>query len=156
MSIFKSRLLFFIWPVQSNNCSIFDPQRLKFLTRLPGAQPEILQDKGDFVELGHFDKPFVKNTRKKNPQGKLLELFLLDTFKATFWVKHLTQGWKQLKSFFKIRALFSIFKKGLRRPLPPPLVRACLRLGFSHLNENRFRHNFKDYKNCLCSCSLEI
>ena len=31
-----------------------------------------------------------------------------------------------------------------------------LRLGFSHLNEQRFRHNFQDCMNPLCSCSLEI
>ena len=31
-----------------------------------------------------------------------------------------------------------------------------LRLGFSHLNEQRFRHNFQDCMNSLCSCSLEI
>ena len=31
-----------------------------------------------------------------------------------------------------------------------------LRLGFSHLNEHRFQHNFQDCMNPLCSCSLEI
>ena len=31
-----------------------------------------------------------------------------------------------------------------------------LRLGFSHLNEHRFRHNLQDCMNPLCSCSLEI
>ena len=31
-----------------------------------------------------------------------------------------------------------------------------LRLGFSHLNEHRFRHNFQDCINTLCSCSFEI
>ena len=31
-----------------------------------------------------------------------------------------------------------------------------LRLGLSHLNEHRFRHNFKDGINPLCSCSLEV
>ena len=34
-----------------------------------GAQQEISQCRGDFVELGHFDKHFVKNTRKKRPFG---------------------------------------------------------------------------------------
>ena len=36
------------------------------------------------MELGRFDKDFVKNTRKKVPQGKILELFLIDTLKTTF------------------------------------------------------------------------
>ena len=31
-----------------------------------------------------------------------------------------------------------------------------LRLGFSHLNEHKFRHNFQDSLNPLCLCSLEI
>ena len=31
-----------------------------------------------------------------------------------------------------------------------------LRLGFSHLNEHKLRHNFQDCLNPLCSCSLEI
>ena len=30
-----------------------------------------------------------------------------------------------------------------------------LRLGFSHLNENRFQHNFQECLNALCICSLE-
>ena len=30
-----------------------------------------------------------------------------------------------------------------------------LRLGFSHLSEHKFRHNFADSLNLLCSCSLE-
>ena len=42
------------------------------------AQIEIFQSRGDFVELGDFNKLFVKNTRKKGPTGKILELFLLD------------------------------------------------------------------------------
>ena len=32
----------------------------------------------------------------------------------------------------------------------------CLRLGLSHLNEHKFRYNFQDCLNPLCSCSLEI
>ena len=64
ISIFKSELLSFIRPVQNNIFNIFDPQRLKMLTRL------------------------------------------------------------------------------------------CL--GFSHLNEHRFRHNFQECMSPVCSCSLEI
>ena len=49
-----------------------------------GAQPKIFQGRERFMELGHFDKKFVKNARKKGPIGKGLEFFLLDTLKATF------------------------------------------------------------------------
>ena len=49
-----------------------------------GAQPEIFQGRGGFVKLGHFDKHVIKKLRKKAPQGKDLEFFLLDTLKTTF------------------------------------------------------------------------
>ena len=31
----------------------------------------------------------------------------------------------------------------------------CLRLDFSHLNEHKFRHNFDDIINPMCSCGKE-
>ena len=37
---------------------------------IAGAQPDIFQGRGGFAELGHFNKKFFKNTRKKVPQGK--------------------------------------------------------------------------------------
>ena len=40
-----------------------------------GAQPETFQGRGGFMELGHFDKYFVKNTRKKGPAGKNFGVF---------------------------------------------------------------------------------
>ena len=49
-----------------------------------GAQPELFQSSGGFLELVHLDKHFVKNTRKKISAGKIFELFLIDTLKATF------------------------------------------------------------------------
>ena len=45
------------------------------LFHLAGAQPEIFQDRGGFVELGYFDKLFVKKKKKKAPQ---------ETIKTTF------------------------------------------------------------------------
>ena len=42
---------------------------------MSGAQPEIFQSRGGFVKLGHFDKHFIKKSRKKAPQGKMLEFF---------------------------------------------------------------------------------
>ena len=35
-------------------------------------------------EPGHFDKLFVKNTKKEPMQGNILEFFLLDTLKTAF------------------------------------------------------------------------
>ena len=48
-----------------------------------GVQPEIFQGKGGFVEFGHFDKHFVKNTRRVRRE-KFWNFFLLDTIKTTF------------------------------------------------------------------------
>ena len=58
----------------------------------------------------------------------------------------------------------SLLKIG--RPVPKPVYNihnpnginllTRLRLGLSHLNEHKFNHNFKDWTNPLCSCSLEV
>ena len=48
------------------------------------AQPEIFQGRGDFLKLGHFNKYFVKKSRKNVPQEKNLEFFLIDTLETTF------------------------------------------------------------------------
>ena len=47
-------------------------------------QVNVNQGRGVFVELEHLGKHFVKNTRKKAPQGKILKFFFLDTLKITF------------------------------------------------------------------------
>ena len=66
---------------------------------MPGAQPEIFQGRGSFVELGHFDKFFVKNIKKR--AGKNFEGFsLLDTVKVIFRKEDSTQEWTQLGLFF--------------------------------------------------------
>ena len=39
------------------------------------TQPENFQGKGGFMGLGHFNKHFVKNTRKKDPTGKHFGVF---------------------------------------------------------------------------------
>ena len=81
------------------------------------APPAIFQGEGAFVKLGHFEKHFVKNSRKKDPGGKISEFFLLDTLQTTFWMVNLTWGRTQSGPFFcKIRALFLIFRKGQGRP----------------------------------------
>ena len=58
---------------------------------------------------------------------------------------------KSLLSFIKptCSSLFSI-----HHPVGVKLL-VRLRLGFSHLREHKFRHNFHDTLNPLCSCSLE-
>ena len=49
--------------------------KVDFVTIHAGVQPEILQGRGGFVESRQFDKYFVKkNTRKKDPAGKILRV----------------------------------------------------------------------------------
>ena len=64
-------------------------QKMPEWTVLTRSAPESFQDRGIFVELGHFDKLSVKNARKKKvPQANILELFLLDHLKTTFWMEN--------------------------------------------------------------------
>ena len=57
---------------------------MTFFAIITGAQPELFQGRRGVVKLGHFDKHFVKNSRKNGPAGKISEFFLLDTLKTTF------------------------------------------------------------------------
>ena len=43
---------------------------------------------------------------------------------------------------------------GIRNPLGLLLL-TRLRMGLSHLNEDKFKHNFRDLLNPLCACNLE-
>ena len=43
---------------------------------------------------------------------------------------------------------------GIHNPIGMQLL-TSLRLGFSHFNEHKFRHNFRDFLNSLCKCKLE-
>ena len=76
--------------------------------------------------------------------------------------------WNKLDSDIKNIDSHAMFRKKLlafKRPLgnntygiyDPLAIRLLnrLRLGFSHLREHKFRHNFTDTLNPLCSCSLE-
>ena len=42
-----------------------------------GAQPETFQGRGGFVKLGHFDEHFIKKSRKKAQEVRILEFFSL-------------------------------------------------------------------------------
>ena len=75
--------------------------------------------------------------------------------------------WFNLDSTIRDFESIAIFKKRSTfiRPIPSSVYNIFdpiglkfltrLRLGFSHLNEHRFRHNFQECINPLCSCSLE-
>ena len=92
-----------------------------------------------------------------------------DCFKNSFFSFHSLNDWLQLDETIRNSESISIFKNRLLSFICPLESNAYnifdpigltfvthLRLGFSHLNEHRFRHNFQDCMNPLCSCSLEI
>ena len=91
-----------------------------------------------------------------------------DCFKYSFFPSALSE-WFKLDESIRNSELISIFENKLLSFICPAqssifnifdlvgikfLTR--LRLDFSHLNEHRFCHNFKNCLNPLCSCSLEI
>ena len=91
-----------------------------------------------------------------------------DCFKYSFFPSAL-RDWFKLDEAIRNSESISIFKNKLLsfiRPVQNSIhnivdqkgikLLTCLRLDFSHLNEHRFRHNFENCLNPLCSCSLEI
>ena len=90
-----------------------------------------------------------------------------ECFKNSFFPSNIND-WFNLDSTIRNSESIAIFKKRLLSFIRPILsnvynifdpiglkflTRLCL--GFSHLNEHRFRHNFQECINPLCSCSLE-
>ena len=73
-----------------------------------GAQLEIFQGRGGFVELWHFDKHFVKNTQKKDPAGKNFGVFSPRSRWNYISNKKFIPKLDTIKTFFP-RALFLIF-----------------------------------------------
>ena len=90
-----------------------------------------------------------------------------DTFKNSFFPNVINE-WNKLDEKIKGATSFSLFKASLLkmgRPHANSTYRihnlvgirllTRLRLGLSHLNEHKFRHNFADCVNSLCSCSIK-
>ena len=91
-----------------------------------------------------------------------------DLFKYSFFPYTIVE-WNKLDNTIRNSKSFLIFRNSLLKigrsiqnsifkihdPLGIKLL-TRLRLGLSHLNEHRFRHNFQDCLNPLCSRSLEV
>ena len=78
-----------------------------------------------FVELGYFDKHFVRNHKKKRPHKETFwRFFLLDTI--TFSMENLTPRWTQSRPLFKNQGTFLRFSKKIRGGLPYSSVVARL------------------------------
>ena len=77
--------------------------------------------------------------------------------------------WNKLNPEVRKSASYNIFRKLLLNFIQPSASKVYnikdtigielitrLRLGFSHLREHKFKHNFQDMLNPLCSCSIEV
>ena len=63
--------------------------------------PEISgQGRGKVMKLRHFNKHFVKNTKKRGPTGKNFGDFSPRYFKTAIWMENVTQRWTQSGLFF--------------------------------------------------------
>ena len=74
-------------------------------------QPEIFQGRADFLELEHFNKHFVNNTRKRDLAGKHFGAFSPRYCYYYIVNREFNPEIDIIRAFFlKIRAPFSIFK----------------------------------------------
>ena len=107
-----------------------------------------------------------KSTRLRNNRLPTFDC-RTECFKNSFFPSTMNE-WFNLDSTIRDSESIVIFKKGLLpfiRPIPSNVYNIFdptgltflihFRLGFSHSNEHRFRHNFQVCINLLCSCSLE-
>ena len=91
-----------------------------------------------------------------------------DYFKNSFFPSAITE-WNKLDGFISNADSLEIFKKRILdfiRPSPNSIFNihnplgikhlTRLRVGFSHLKEHKFRHNFQDSIDPMCSCSSGI
>ena len=91
-----------------------------------------------------------------------------DFFKNTFFPSAIKE-WNILEASIRNAESTAVFKKkilSMIRPIPNSVFNSHhpdgiilltrLRLGFSHLREHKFRHNFLDTLNPICSCGQDI
>ena len=77
--------------------------------------------------------------------------------------------WNKLNPEIRRSGSYNIFRKSLLNFIRPRASKVYnindtigiklitrIRLGFSHLREPKFEHNFQDTLNPLCSCSIEV
>ena len=143
---------------------------------------EFLKDRRQYRRLVYFFNIVSRNSpdylhsqlpikqRSYDPERRnLFRNFTFHTeyFKNSFFPDCISK-WNKLDPDLRNSSSISLFKKGLLafiRPKPRPVFNIIdshglklltrLRVNLSHLREHKFRHNFLDTINPLCSCSLE-
>ena len=117
------------------------------------------------MNLFHLNHIFIALVTQKMLKLIIAELINFNTlffpYSIIEWNK-LDINWRNAKSFLIFRN--SLLKIG--RPMQNSVYNihdpvgikylTRLRLCLSHLNEHKFRHNFQDCLDPLCSCSLEV
>ena len=114
--------------------------------------------------LNHTFVALVTQKMLKLVIGKLIKLNIFFSF-----FRYSIIEWNKLDINLRNAKSFLIFRNSLLkigRPMQNSIYNihdpvgikylTRLRLGLSHLNEHKFRHNFQDCLNPLCSCSLEV
>ena len=132
---------------------------LMFYKILSGESPEYLRSLLPPEQLSY------------NPQKQgLIRNFRANTvyFQNSFF-PYTINAWNNLGEDLRNSPSISCFKKSILafiRPRENSIYNICdtyglklltrLRVNFSHLREHKFRHNFRDTLNPLCSCGLEV
>ena len=107
--------------------------------------------------------------RQTRNSGKIPSIVVKhDYFKNSFFPSAITE-WNKLDCYIKNSDSFAIFKKRILefiRPKPNSIFNihnplgikylTRLRVGFSHLKEHKFRHNFQDSIDPMCNCGSGI
>ena len=104
-------------------------------------------------------------TRNSN---NMTQIFCKSEYFANSFFPYTMMEWNKFSLEIRNSELYSIFKKYLLKfikTIPNRIFSVAniygiklltrLRVGLSHLREHKFRHNFQDTINPLCSCSLE-
>ena len=124
---------------------------------------KIMNTKAPCYLYSIIPKPTVHKQIKSSANIPLLNS-RTEQFKNSFF-PNVVKEWNSLNIHTRNSTSLSVFKKALTKLIRPPpncisnihdpfgikfLTR--LRLSFSHLREHKFKHNFKDNLNPLCSC----
>ena len=114
----------------------------------------------------------VRNNNRRQITRNLNNLLIFrvnhEYFKNTFFPSAVLE-WNKLDSFIRNSETFMLFKKKRILEFIRPKANSIfnihnptgikyltrLRLGFSHLKEHKFKHNFQDSVDPLCSCGIE-
>ena len=130
-----------------------------------------LSAKNDLLSLlcrVRVDTHFPNRHYNKRKYSKNRQVFCrTETFRNSF-LPQTVREWNKLDtSIFQVTS-YSVFRKALLDFIRPTAnstfgtndvsglkLLTRLRVGFSHLREHKFKHNFQDTLNPLCPCSLE-